>query len=105
VRLDPTRARGWEGLGSIYLDRRDYVRAEEAHRALLRLEPANVSAWLRLGAALARQGRWEGAKDALATALSIDPSAPVDPQLAAYVDRQVQGVRPPPSGPPVARTP
>ena len=92
VRLDPTRARAWEGLGSIFLDRRDYARAEEAHRALLRLEPANVGAWLRLGAALARQGRWDGAKDALATALSIDPSAPVDPELAAYVDRQVRGV-------------
>jgi spermidine synthase len=92
VRLDPTRARAWEGLGSIFVDRRDYARAEEAHRALLRLEPANVAAWLRLGAALARQGRWEGAKDALATALSIDPRAPVDPELAAYVDRQVGGV-------------
>jgi len=92
VRLDPTRARAWEGLGSIFLDRRDYARAEEAHRALLRLEPANVAAWLRLGAALARQGKWEGAKDALATALSIDPRAPVDPDLAAYVDRQVRGV-------------
>ncbi len=92
VRLDPTRARAWEGLGSIFLDRRDYARAEEAHRALLRLEPANVAAWLRLGAALARQGKWDGAKDALATALSIDPRAPVDPELAAYVDRQVRGV-------------
>ena len=92
VRLDPARARAWEGLGSIFLDRRDYARAEEAHRALLRLEPANVAAWLRLGAALARQGKWDGAKDALATALSIDPRAPVDPELAAYVDRQVRGV-------------
>ena len=94
VRRDPTRARAWEGLGVIFLDRRDYARAEEAHRALLRLEPANVAAWLRLGAALARQGKWDGAKDALATALSIDPRAPVDAELAAYVDRQVRGVRP-----------
>jgi spermidine synthase len=102
VRLDPTRARAWEALGSIFLERRDYPRAEEAHRALLRLEPANVSAWLRLGAALARRGRWDGAKDALATALSIDPRAPVDPELAAYIDRQVEGVTPravPGSGP------
>ena len=96
VRVDPDRARAWEGLGSIYLDRRDYPRAEEAHRALLRLEPANVSAWLRLGATLARQGKWDGAKEALAIALSIDPRAPVDPELAAYVDRQVQGVTVPP---------
>jgi tetratricopeptide (TPR) repeat protein len=92
VRLDPTRARAWEGLGSIFLDRRDYARAEHAHRELLRLEPANVAAWLRLAAALARLGKWEGAKDALATALSIDPRAPVDPELAAYIDRQVKGV-------------
>jgi spermidine synthase len=92
VRRDSTLARAWEGLGSIYIDRRDYARAEEAHRALLRLEPANVDAWLRLGAALARQGKWVEAKDALATALSIDPRAPVDSELAAYVDRQVRGV-------------
>jgi spermidine synthase len=105
VRVDPSRARAWEGLGAIYLDRRDYPRAEAAHRALLRLEPANVAAWLRLGATLARQGKWDGAKDALATALSIDPRAPVDPELAAYVDRQVRGVTAPPPAPPAASRP
>ncbi len=92
VRLDPTRARAWEGLGLIALDRRDYPRAEERHRTLLRLEPANVSAWLRLAAALARQSKWSEAKDALDTARSIDPQAPIDPELRAYVERQVRGV-------------
>jgi spermidine synthase len=94
VRLDPTRARAWEGLGAIALDRHDYARAEQAHRALLRLEPANVSAWLRLGAALARQDKWVEAKDALDTARSIDPKAPIDSQLRAYVDTAARGLPP-----------
>jgi spermidine synthase len=91
VRLDPTRARAWEGLGEIALDRHDYPRAEAAQRAWLRLEPANVSAWLRLAAALARQAKWADAKDALDTARSIDPNAPIDSELFVYVERQARG--------------
>ena len=64
-----------------------------------------MAAWLRLGATLARQGKWDGAKEALATALSIDPRAPVDPELAAYVDRQVRGVTVAPSGAPASSRP
>ena len=95
VSLDPSRARAWEGIGAIALDRRDYARAEQAQRALLRLEPANVSGWLHLGAALARQERWDGALDAIETARSIDPKAPVDPELLVYVRRRASGVAPP----------
>ncbi|MGE5125373.1 MAG: tetratricopeptide repeat protein, partial [Betaproteobacteria bacterium] len=95
VRVDPTQARAWEALGEIALDRRDYARAEQAQRALLRLEPANVNAWLHLGAALARQNRWEGVLDALETARSIDPKAPVDPELLAYARKQARGITPP----------
>ena len=80
---------------AVALERRDYPRAEQTQRALLRLEPANVPAWLRLGAALARQDRWQEAKDALDTARSIDSSAPIDPELRAYVDKMARGITPP----------
>jgi tetratricopeptide (TPR) repeat protein len=88
VRIDASRASTWEAIGSLALDLRDYKRAEEAHRALLRLEPAKVTAWLRLAATLARQQRWREAREAIAKAQALDPKAPVDPQLVAYLDRQ-----------------
>ena len=88
VRLDPTRGSAWEAIGSIALDLRDYKRAEEAHRALVRLDPAKVSAWLRLAAVLARQQRWAEAREAIDKARALDPKAPVDPQLLAFLDRQ-----------------
>ncbi len=88
VRIDPGRARDWERLGELALDRRDYARAVEAHRALVRLEPGNVAAWLRLGAALARQQKWREAREAIARAQALDPKAPVEAELVAFLDRQ-----------------
>ena len=94
VRLDPARAAAWEAIGSLSLDLRDYKRAEEAHRALLRLEPTKVSAWLRLAATLARQERWREAREAIAKAQALDPKAAVDPQLVAFLDRQITATAP-----------
>ncbi len=88
VRLDPSRASAWEAIGGIALDRRDYVRAEEAHRALIRLDPGKVAVWLRLGAVLARQERWSEARDAFAKARALDPKAPLDPQLLAFIEQK-----------------
>jgi spermidine synthase len=88
VLADPRDPRSWELLGEVALDRRDYPRAEEAHRALLRAEPGNVGAWLRLGAILARQKRWGEARDAIARAQALDAQAPVDPELVAFLARQ-----------------
>jgi tetratricopeptide (TPR) repeat protein len=84
----PGDARAWESMGSFALDRRDYGRAAEAHRALVRLEPENGPAWLRLVAILARQGQWAEAHAALARARAIDPGAPVDESLVAFLERQ-----------------
>jgi spermidine synthase len=89
VKIDPHRPRAWEALGGLALDRHDYPRAEAAHRKLLRLEPRNVQAWLRLGAILARREQWREARSALSRALALDPGAPVDPQLLAFLDRQL----------------
>ena len=88
VAADPDDARAWETLGGLALDRRDYRRAEEAHRALVRLEPDDVAAWLRLGATLARQARWREAREAIARARALDPKAPVDAELVAFLDQK-----------------
>jgi predicted Zn-dependent protease len=84
----PDDARAWETLGSFALDRRDYRRAEEAHRALVRLQPDDTAAWLRLGATLARQQKWREAREAIARAQKLDPKAPVDADLVAFLDRR-----------------
>jgi len=91
VRLDPARLSAWEAISGIALDLRDYARAEEAHRALVRLQPGRVAVWLRLAAVLARQERWAEAREAITKAQALDPKAPVDPQLLAFLDRQTKG--------------
>ena len=83
----PDDARAWESLGGYALDRRDYRLAADAHRELVRLEPGNAPGWLRLGAALARQERWGEARDAIAKARALDPKAPVDTELVAFLDK------------------
>jgi spermidine synthase len=88
VAIDPDRPRAWEALGDLALDRQDYPAAVAAHRELVRLEPANVAGWLRLGAALARLQRWRDSRRALDRALALDPRAPVDPELLGFLDRQ-----------------
>jgi spermidine synthase len=91
VRLDPGHSDDWERLGGLYLDRRDYPAAEEAHRALLRLRPGDVPARLRLGAILARLGRWVEARDTLHEARRLDPAAPIEPALLEHIERQAGG--------------
>jgi spermidine synthase len=87
VSRHPDDARAWESLGGYALDRRDYRLAADAHRELVRLEPGNAPAWLRLGAALARQEKWGEARDAIAKARALDPKAPVDTELVAFLDK------------------
>ncbi|HEX9188396.1 MAG TPA: tetratricopeptide repeat protein, partial [Vicinamibacteria bacterium] len=90
VRLDPADASSWQRLGGLALDRRDYAQAEEAHRALLRARPDDTAAWLRLGAVLARRERWREARQAIARAQALDPEAPVDAALLAFLERQAE---------------
>jgi spermidine synthase len=88
VAANPGDARAWESLGGFALDRRNFRRAEEAHRALVRLEPENAPAWLRLGATLARQEKWGEAREAIARAQALDPGAPVDAALVAFLEQK-----------------
>jgi spermidine synthase len=91
VRAFPDDARAWEAMGNLALDRRDFKHAEDAHRALVRLEPGNATAWLRLGAVLARQQRWREAREAIAKGRALDPQAPVDAELMAFLERAASG--------------
>jgi tetratricopeptide (TPR) repeat protein len=91
VALDPRDAGAYEALGGLYLDGRDFVQAEEAHRKLLGLRPGDVDAWLRLAAIQARQSKWAAAREALRRALAVDAKAPVDPALVQFLERQAGG--------------
>ena len=84
-RCDPTQDALLEQLGGAAIDAGDWPRAEELHRALLRVRPRDVDAQLRLAAVLTRQAKWAEARQAFERARSLDPSAPVDPQVLAYV--------------------
>jgi spermidine synthase len=99
--LDPTQEALLEQLGGAAIDAGDWPRAEELHRALLRLRPRDVDAQLRLAAVLARQAKWAEARDAFARARALDPQAPVDPQVLAYVAARVADG---PGGRPAAAT-
>jgi tetratricopeptide (TPR) repeat protein len=93
VRADESLVKAWDLLGEVAVERKDYPLAEEAHRAVLRREPGNVDAWLRLAAVLARQSKWVAAGEALVWAQRLDPEAPVDPELAGYISRRIREQR------------
>jgi hypothetical protein len=87
--LDPGYEPALEQLGGAAIDAGDWARAEELHRALLRVRPRDVDAQLRLAAVLTRQAKWTEARDAFERARSLDAKAPVDPQVLAYVTARV----------------
>jgi spermidine synthase len=89
VRLDPGLDTAWDRLAVLYLDRKDYARSAEAHGEVLRLRPRDVQVRLRFGAVLARLGRWGEARAALQEARRLDPKAPVDPALLAYLEARI----------------
>ena len=91
--MDPESFHAWDLLGQLAIERQDYPLAEDAHRAMLRREPGNVDAWLRLAAVLARQAKWGEAREALVWAGRLDPEAPVDPELERYITRRAAEVR------------
>jgi tetratricopeptide (TPR) repeat protein len=87
--LDPLQDAALEKLGGDAIDAADWPRAEALHRALLRVRPRDVDARIRLGAVLSRQAKWVEARDAFQEARRLDPRAPVDPQVLAYVAARV----------------
>ena len=87
-RADPTLEKPFDLLGGLYIDRRDYARAEAVHREQLKHHPRAVAAHLRLGGVLARLGRWSEAREILYAARRLDPQAPIDPALLKFIETQ-----------------
>jgi tetratricopeptide (TPR) repeat protein len=88
VELDPSDLDSFNALAGLYLEQREMEKAERAHRDLVRHHPSYVPARLRLGAILARRGAWAESRATLKEAQRLDPKAPVDPALLAYLDTQ-----------------
>jgi tetratricopeptide (TPR) repeat protein len=85
---DPNQAllEKWRYFGGYHLNRGEYARAEEYFRRYVELAPGDVSGWLRLGEACARQGRRDAAREAWERALKIEPgNAEADANIRALV--------------------
>jgi spermidine synthase len=89
VELDPANLDAFNALAGLYLENREMEKAERAHLDLVRHHPDFVAGRLRLGAILARRGAWAQSRTQLREAQRLDPKAPVDPALLAYLDQQV----------------
>jgi tetratricopeptide (TPR) repeat protein len=94
VELDPADFDSSNALAGLYLEQREMDKAERAHRDLVRHHPTYVPGHLRLGAILARRGAWAESRAQLREAKRLDPEAPVDPALLAYLDQQASAARP-----------
>jgi spermidine synthase len=93
VELDPGDFDSSNALAGLYLEQREMDKAERAHRDLVRHHPEYVPGHLRLGAILARRGAWAESRAELKEAQRLDPQAPVDPALLAYLDQQAAAPR------------
>lgn len=61
------------GLGNSYYAMGEFVAAETAYRAALRIDPRKAEVWNNLAYALAQLGRHESSMDAIGRALELDP--------------------------------
>lgn len=76
VRLSPTLAAGYRGLGTVYLKLKDYVRAQKNLEKALDLERADVPTLNSLGLAYVRQKRIDEGIKKYRLALTLDPKDP-----------------------------
>jgi cytochrome c-type biogenesis protein CcmH/NrfG len=90
IALDPELTKPYRGLGVVYIDRHDWIRAVDALTITTRRQPNDAEAFYWLGRALMARRVWEGASEALTTALRLKPD-----DAEAYGDlglvRMVQG--------------
>jgi tetratricopeptide (TPR) repeat protein len=56
LRLRPQWPEGWQNVGTLLADRKEYARAEAAFRNLVDIEPKNANGWALLGLAEYEQG-------------------------------------------------
>ena len=59
--------------GGYHFNKGEYPRAEEYYRKYVDLAPADAAAWMRLGEACAKQGRYDAAREAWERVLRLDP--------------------------------
>jgi len=56
---NPRWAKGWESLGILLADRKEYVRAREAFENLVKLQPKSGDAWTLLSLCEFRMGQYD----------------------------------------------
>jgi choline-sulfatase len=71
--IAPDYWRAEELLGSIWLEKKNYVRAREQFTHLLKIAPGDYGAHYNLGILASRDGRWEEAQRQLRAAVDADP--------------------------------
>jgi tetratricopeptide (TPR) repeat protein len=87
--IAPDYWRAEELLGSIWLEKRDYVRAREQFTHLLKTAPGDYGAHYNLGILAIRDGRWDEALRQLRAAVDADPhSAPAHYRLGLVLLQQ-----------------
>jgi tetratricopeptide (TPR) repeat protein len=87
---DPKQAliEKYQYFGGYNLNRGEPAKAEEYFRKLIELAPGDAAAWLRLGEACARQGRYDAAREAWERVLRLDPG---NAEADANIRRLVRG--------------
>jgi tetratricopeptide (TPR) repeat protein len=69
----PGYVTGWQNLGQLYLDVRDWKKAEEAFRKAVHLKNDNALAHFNLARVLRAVGRTAEAEQEMKMAISLDP--------------------------------
>ena len=87
---DPSRAllEKYRYFGSYHLSRGEPEKAEDYFRKYVALAPSDTSAWLHIGEACARQGRYDQAREAWEQVLRIEPG---NPEADANIRRLIRG--------------
>jgi len=89
IKLDPTYAEAWFGLGAALERQNRYPEAEAASRRATELNPANADAWFNLGICIAQQNRYPEAAAALRRATELNPAhAKAWSNLRVVLERQ-----------------
>lgn len=76
IKLDYKNVSSYEGLGDLYLKRREYKEAKEIFEHILKLEPERPDIFLVLAESFVGLGDGEGAIESLEKALEIEPNNP-----------------------------
>lgn len=82
--LDPRKADTYFALGTMWLQKQDWLRAETSFDRFVKLRPTSAQAWTLLARCRLSRGDTQGAKSAYVVALGLDSS---DQEAKAALDR------------------